>query len=100
MQIPFSVSQVRTDLIFSDLKPNFTILSKCFSSIISPALTIIRLSLSFKSSHGVLPKTLSVKGEVIFPDSTISSTVTPLFVPQSTSLITASCATSTSRLVR
>jgi len=74
--------------------PEFTILSKCFSSIISPALTINSLSLSFRSSHGVLPKILSDMGDVIFPDSTISSTVTPLFVPQSISLITASCATS------
>ena len=39
-------------------------------------------------------------GEVILPDSTISSTTTPLVVLQSSSRITASCATSTSLLVK
>jgi len=85
---------------FKERKPSLFISSKCFSSIISPALTNKLSSKSFKSSQGVLPKILSNKGDVVFPDSTISSTRTPLVVPQSISLITASCATSTKRLVK
>ena len=88
--MPSSVSQVKTDLIFNDLISSLAIGSKCFSEIISPVLTIMLLFSSIISLTGVLPNTLSVSGDVIFPDSTISSTITPLAVLQSTSLITAS----------
>ena len=52
------------------------------------------------SFTGVLPSTLSERVDVMLPDSTISSTITPFLVLQSSSLITASWATSTSLLVK
>ena len=100
MQIPLLVSQVKTDLIFIERIVSLLIFSIWVSSIISPALTIKFWFISKTSSTGHLPKILSERGEVIFPDSTISSIITPLVVPQSFSLITASWATSTSLLVR
>ena len=65
-----------------------------------PAFTIGSLFSLRISSTGVLPNILSVKGDVMFPDSTISSTITPFVVLQSSSRMTASCATSTNLLVK
>src|SRR5205814_9387 len=93
--------QPRTERMDTTSRPARSIAPTASSSISSPAAsTTSPFSGSRTSTAAQRPMMRSANGEMISPPSTTARVSRPRVVPQSTSVMIASCATSTSRRVR
>jgi hypothetical protein len=100
-QTPILLSQVSTERMRSSSMPALSICSTPTSSISSPALTMrLPFSGSTMSSSAERPSTRSLSGSITSPPSTTARIVRPRSVPQSSSTMMQSWATSTRRRVR
>ena len=98
-QIPFVLLHLKTDLTRNSLSSMLSIFSDCSRFIIEPFLIAVFPSSSLSSSKATLPKTRSPKARPISSPSSLCFTI-PTVSPQSSILITTSCATSTRRRVK
>ena len=99
-QIPKLVSQVIADLTFAEFILFLSKSSAKASSIKVPFLIFKLPSFETMSSAKTLPNILSLRDWTTSPPSIIVLISRPSFVPQSSSLMTKSWATSTNLLVK